>query len=82
VPLPLELAGGQRPGIHDFRPMRTDGSVYQVAGLRMAITIGQVLQGLYQAHTWWLEETGAQTLICDFTNPWYQHHYDSAPAEL
>ena len=75
VPMPLVLAGATRPGIHDFRLMRSDGDPFGITELRAAIAVGMVLQGLYQAHATALEESSASLITSDFNNRWYQARY-------
>ncbi|MFC8447877.1 hypothetical protein [Kitasatospora sp. NPDC057223] len=75
VPLPLVLGGTARPGIHDFRLMRSDGDPYGLPELRAAIAISRVLQGLYQAHASALEAAGTSLVVADFNNRWYQARY-------
>ncbi|MES5823764.1 hypothetical protein [Streptomyces sp. RG80] len=82
VPLGLTLAGAHRPGLHDFRLMRTDGDVYGVPELRAAIAIGRVLQSLYQAHADRSERTGPALVVSDFGNTWYQRRHAPAAATL
>lgn len=82
VPLGLTLAGAHRPGIHDFRLMRTDGEVYGVPDLRAAIAVGQVLRSLYQAHANRSEHTGPALVVADFGNTWYQRRHQPAAAAL
>ncbi|MGW4697424.1 hypothetical protein ACWEO1_34180 [Kitasatospora cineracea] len=80
VPLPLVLGGEVRPGVHDFRLMRSDGDPYDLADLRAAIAVAKVLQGLYQAHAAFLEGNGTSVPVRDFDNRWYQARYlASAP---
>ncbi|MFE2141529.1 hypothetical protein ACFXA3_07185 [Streptomyces sp. NPDC059456] len=74
VPLPLVLAGTSRPGIHDFRLMRSDGDPYEPADLRAAMAVARVLQSLYQAHAAALE-SGSTLTVRDFDNRWYQAVY-------
>lgn len=82
VPLGLTLAGVHRPGIHDFRLMRTDGETYGVPELRAAIAIGRVLQSVYQAHADRSERTGPALVVSDFGNTWYQRRHAPAAAAL
>jgi len=82
VPFGLTLAGAHRPGVHDFRLMRTDGDVYGIPELRAAIAIGRVLQSLYQAHANRSERTGPALVVSDFGNTWYQQRHVSAAAVL
>ncbi|WP_406863824.1 hypothetical protein ABZO31_26665 [Streptomyces sp. HUAS MG47] len=82
VPLGLTLAGAHRPGLHDFRLMRTDGEVYGIPELRAAIAIGQVLQSLYQAHARRSERARSGPVVSDFGNTWYQQRYAPAAAAL
>lgn len=84
VPFGIRLAGTFRPGIHDFRLLRTAGPVYELADLHAAVAVGEILQRIYQAHASRIEETGADHPVTDFTNPWYKKRYDvtSLPAEF
>jgi hypothetical protein len=75
VPLPLTIGGVARPGVHDLRLMRSDEPVYQLADLRAAVAIGEVLRGLYQAHADRLIATGTELIVTDFENRWYQDRY-------
>ncbi|WP_392672575.1 hypothetical protein [Streptomyces sp. LN785] len=79
VPLPLVLAGATRPGIHDFRLMRSDGDPYDLTDLRAAIAVARVLQSLYQAHARELETSSAGLVVSDFGNRWYQARYQVTP---
>jgi hypothetical protein len=85
IPLPLVLAGATRPGVHDFRLMRSDGDPYGTTELRTAIAVGMVLRGLYQAHASSLEASSASLITSDFNNRWYQARYqpvsESRPAD-
>ncbi|WP_433227327.1 hypothetical protein [Microtetraspora malaysiensis] len=78
VPLPLTLAGASRPGIHDFRLMRTDGDPYTLEDLRAAVAIGQVLRGLYQSYASQIEAGGHALVINDFDNGCYQRRFTPA----
>lgn len=75
VPLSLTLAGASRPGIHDLRLMRSEGSVYAERELRAAVAMGEILRGLYQAHASWLEALQQDFTVSDFGNGWYQARY-------
>ncbi len=80
VPFGITLAGTYRPGLHDFRLMRSAGQPYTPADLRVAHAIGEVLRQLYQAHADRLAaaDPGADLDIVDFDNPWYQARYGRA----
>ncbi|MDU0291037.1 hypothetical protein [Saccharothrix longispora] len=74
VPFGIDLAGAHRPGLHDFRLMRTDGVPYTEADLRASVAIGELLRALYQASA----AHPVELAVTDFDNPWYQARYDSA----
>ncbi|GII83397.1 hypothetical protein Ssi03_13870 [Sphaerisporangium siamense] len=78
VPFPLTLAGASRPGIHDFRLMRTDGDPYTLQDFRAAVAIGQVLRGLYQSYASQVDAGGRALVISDFDNRWYQRRFTAA----
>lgn len=79
VPFGVELAGAQRPGLHDFRLMRTGGTPYTESDLRAAIAVGEALRCLYQAHVAALELGPAVDEVAGevtgFDNPWYEARY-------
>jgi hypothetical protein len=81
VPFGITLAGEFRPGVHDLRLMRTEGAVYEVADLRAAVAMGEILRGFYQRHADRLAGNGEPFVLDDFDNAWYLRRYGlTAPA--
>ena len=77
VPFGIELAGANRPGVHDFRLMRAwGGEPYTIADLRSAIAIGELLRVFYQAHADHLASGAPALDVVDFDNSWYQSRYN------
>jgi hypothetical protein len=77
VPFGVTVEGAHRPGMHDFRLMRSAGQPYTLQDLRAAQAVGELLRHLYQAHADRLAGTDVADIldIVDFDNPWYQARY-------
>jgi hypothetical protein len=75
VPFGVHLAGAHRPGVYDFRLVRTAGSAYDAVDFKAAISVGEVLRRLYQVLASHVETTGDEWVVSDFDNRWYQARY-------
>ncbi|MHB9757139.1 hypothetical protein ACYBSK_22430 [Streptomyces sp. BYX5S] len=75
VPFGITLAGAHRAGVHDLRLMRTQGDTYELAELRAAIAMGEILRGYYQEHASRQEKREETFVVDDFGNTWYQGRY-------
>ncbi|MHA5052485.1 hypothetical protein [Streptomyces sp. SD15] len=83
VPVGLTLAGAHRPGLHDFRLMRTDGDVYgiqELRGHRYRPGFAGRLPGVCEPVG--ADRTGPALVVSDFGNTWYQQRYVPAAAVL
>lgn len=76
VPFGIDVAGVHRPGMHDFRLMRTTGATYRLEDLRTAVAVAKVLRCLYQANVSYVEREprlhcSRSASVIDFDNGWY-----------